>query len=460
MDFVSLNENQRINIIKKYISNFEETKEKMQESFNYYDYIQDIDKKQRLVIGEDGKLERVNNLPNNKIKDNQFAKVVDQKVSYLFSLPPIIKAEDKNYQYEIQKLYNKRFTRTINKVGLDSILYGITWLYVYLEDNKFKYDLIDSKEVIPIWKDNKHEKLDAVIRNYCVNEIKDGEVVNVIKVKLFTDDLVFSYRLEEGVNYVLESKNSYLKDEKGRDYSFGKIPFIYFKSNNERPLLNRCKSLQDGINMILSNFQDNMLEDKRSAILVLKNYDGENLGEFRQNLAQYGAVKVRDTADGRGGLDALEVNVNSDNYKLILQILKEKLIENCRGIDFKNDKTTQALNELNIKSMYTDIELDSNAMELEFSASLEHFESFYKQVNNIKTESVSTINFKRNIMVNDESTVSMIRNSVGIVSNETLLSVHPFVDNVSEELEKIKEQDKEKIGQEFIIATNKGSHYE
>lgn len=451
MDLINLDENKRLEIIKKYIQDFEDTKEKMTESFKYYDYEQDIDKKQRLVIGKDGKLERLSNLPNNKIKDNQFAKVVDQKVNYLFSLPPTIKAEDKNYQDELQKLYNRRFTRTLNKTALDSIIYGISWWYLYIDNNELKYELIDAKEVVPIWKDNKHEKLEAVIRVYTVNEIEDGKMKQITKIKLFTDDIVFSYRLEDGFNYVLESKNSYLQDELGNNYSFGKIPFIYFKSNNERPLLKRCKSLQDGINTILSNFQDNMLEDKRSSILVIKNYDGEDLGEFRQNLSQYGAVKVRDASDGRGGVDALEVSVNSENYKLILQILKEKLIENCRGIDFKNDRTTNAPNELNIKSMYTDIELDANAMELEFTASLEHLEEFYKQVNNIKTDEVSKVNFKRNIMVNDESTINMIRNSLGIVSDETLLAVHPFVDNVVEEMKKVKAQEKEDLQQEFII---------
>ena len=61
----------------------------------------------------------------------------------------------------------------------------------------------------------------------------------------------------------------------------------------EQPLLNRVKSLQDGLNMLMSDFMNNMQEDSRNTILVIKNYDGENLGEYRRNLATYGAVKVR-----------------------------------------------------------------------------------------------------------------------------------------------------------------------
>ena len=36
-----------------------------------------------------------------------------------------------------------------------------------------------------------------------------------------------------------------------------------------------------------------MEEDIHTTILVIKNYDGEDLGTFRRNLATYGAIKVR-----------------------------------------------------------------------------------------------------------------------------------------------------------------------
>ena len=48
-----------------------------------------------------------------------------------------------------------------------------------------------------------------------------------------------------------------------------------------------------------------MEEDPRNTILVLKNYDGENLGEFRQNLSTYGAVKVRTIDGAMGGVETL-----------------------------------------------------------------------------------------------------------------------------------------------------------
>ena len=47
----------------------------------------EILKRKRTVIGEGGKIETVDNLPNNKLVDNQYGKIVDQKNNYLFSKP-------------------------------------------------------------------------------------------------------------------------------------------------------------------------------------------------------------------------------------------------------------------------------------------------------------------------------------------------------------------------------------
>ena len=305
---------------------------------------------------------------------------------------------------------------------------------------------MDSTEIIPIWQDRNHESLDAIIRVYQTEEYKDGNIKMIDKVALYTKDDVRIYLRDK--DYTEIKEEGYLEKD-GLRYSFGEIPFIYFKSNSsEMPLLKRVKSLQDAINAILSNYYDNMLEDPRNTIMILKNYDGQDLGEFRQKLAQYGAVKVSTGVDGADGdVNTLEVNVNSENYRLILDLLKEKLIENAMGFDMKSDKTSNAPNELNIKSMYSDMELDANQTALEFTASLEHLERFLKLIKNIKDDKlISTTEFKRNLMVNDEATINMIIQSEGLLSKKTLLSHHPFVDNVDEEIKAIDDEDSIEMG--------------
>lgn len=446
MDITKFKKEELVKYIDAKIAEFQLKKEEMQESIRYYNYEQDILLKKRWTIGKEGKMQSIENLPNARIIDNQYKKAVDQKVNYLFSQLPSIKCDDEKYQELVQDLYDNRFLRTLNKVALESYLCGISWLYISNDNGELSMTKMDSTEIIPIWQDRNHESLDAIIRVYQTEEYKDGNIKMIDKVALYTKDDVRIYLRDK--DYTEIKEEGYLEKD-GLRYSFGEIPFVYFKSNSsEMPLLKRVKSLQDAINAILSNYYDNMLEDPRNTIMILKNYDGQDLGEFRQKLAQYGAVKVSTGVDGADGdVNTLEVNVNSENYRLILDLLKEKLIENAMAFDMKSDKTSNAPNELNIKSMYSDMELDANQTALEFTASLEHLERFLKLIKNIKDDKlISTTEFKRNLMVNDEATINMIIQSEGLLSKKTLLSHHPFVDDVDEEIKAIDDEDSIEMG--------------
>ena len=88
--------------------------------------------------------------------------------------------------------------------------------------------------------------------------------------------------------------------------------------------------------------------------------------EFR-NLAEVGAVKVK----GDGGVESLSIEVNSENYTAMLKIFKDAIIENGRGFNAKDDRLGSNPNEMNIQSMYADIDLDAAGMETEFKAGLE-----------------------------------------------------------------------------------------
>ena len=96
-------------------------------------------------------------------------------------------------------------------------------------------------------------------------------------------------------------------------------------------------------------WQDQMQEDPRNTIMVLVNYDGENLGEFRRNLATYGAVKVRSDSSGGGDVRTLQIEVNAENYQTLVAQFKKAIIENCMGYDAKDDRLGGNANEMNIK---------------------------------------------------------------------------------------------------------------
>jgi SPP1 family phage portal protein len=187
-----------------------------------------------------------------------------------------------------------------------------------------------------------------------------------------------------------------------------------------------------------------MEEDPRSTILVLKNYDGTNIPEFRQNLATYGVIKVT-TVDGvQGGVETLNVEVNAANYQAILMQLKRAIVENGRGFDAKEERMDGDPNQMNIESMYTDIDLDVNAMETEFQAGFEELKWFLDQYlihtgNPDYTEEEVEFVFNRDIFINEDAKIENCVKSVGILSNKTILSRHPWVTNLKHELKQIEE---------------------
>ena len=426
----------------------------------YYNGNHDIMHRRRTIIGEDGKLQEVENLPNNKVIDNQYAKIVDQKVNYLLAKPPTFETENKMYGELLKEVFNNRFLRTLRNIGEDSLNEGLAWLHPYYnEQGEFCFKRFPAYEILPFWKDADHTILDLAVRLYLVEGYEGSNKVTIEKVEVYSTNGVERYIIKNN-NLIPDVDNpsaSYIitMDEKGNEkaYNWSKIPLIPFKYNNkEIPLICRVKSLQDGINTILSDFQNNMQEDARNTILVLHNYDGTNLGEFRRNLAQYGVVKVK-TVDGAGGdLKTLTVEVNSENYKSILELFKKALIENGRGFDAKDDRMSGNPNQMNIQSMYSDIDLDANGMETEYQASFEELLWFINVhlantgQGNFEKEKVKII-FNRDVLINESESIANCKNSVGILSDETIVSQHPWTSDVQTELKRLEEQKQADIEQ-------------
>lgn len=411
----------------------------------YYDGDHDILRRERKVIGADGTLVTINNVANNRLVDNIYRKLVDQKTNYVLGKPITIATEEDEYLKELSKVFNKKVHRQLRVLARYAVNGGIAWLYPYYDENKhFRVAIYPSHEICPIWMDKSHTELGGALRYY-KEEIfdKNGGTKLVEHVDLYTTEGItrFEYRgsslipLENGfVGYMT------LGDQ---TLAWERMPLIPFKYNDtETPLIRNVKCLQDSLNQVLSDFQNNMEEDPRSTILVLKNYDGTNIPEFRQNLATYGVIKVT-TVDGvQGGVETLNVEVNAANYQAILMQLKRAIVENGRGFDAKEERMDGDPNQMNIESMYTDIDLDVNAMETEFQAGFEELKWFIDQylVHQGKadyTEDDVEFVFNRDIFINEDAKIENCVKSVGIISNKTILTRHPWVTNVEHEMSQI-----------------------
>lgn len=423
----------------------------------YFQGFHDILSRKRTAIGDDGELTEVKNLPNNRVVDNQYRKMVTQKANYLCGQPLTFQTENTAFADALKDVLGKKFNRLMKNVAKDSLNEGIVWLFPTFDDDgclifkKFK-----GHEMIPGWRDADHTILDYCIRLYSMISYEQEDEKIVEKVEVFDDSGIWYFELDGGeLTPEPPFHESYIMVDGVHPFNWTRIPLIPFKrDSDEIPLIRNVKALQDGLNSILSNFENNMEEDARNTILILVNYDGENLGEFRRNLAQYGAVKVRTVDGAAGDLKTLEIEVNGENYKTILEIFKKAIIENAMGYDAKDDRITGEPNQMNIQSMYNDVDLDANDMETEYQAALDELMWFVRcHLANIGVGDFEGVDleiiFNRDLPMVESEVISNIKMSVGLLSDETLIAQHPWVDDPKKELERVKAQREAELEQVY-----------
>lgn len=450
--------------IKKWLKSPERAKQLEGEA--YYDGEQTILKRKRTAIGENGKLEEVENLPNNRIVDNQYAKMVDQKANYLCGRPFIFDVQNKDFGKALSKVFTSNLRRTIRIAAEKALTGGKVWAFPYYKStNELALSLFPAYEVLPFWADTAHTELDCAVHFFPVYVYNGkGEENIVYKVEVIHGGGLDRFVWEDG-SLVYDNdapSGSYItvtdpKSGEEKGYNWERLPLICFKANHrEIPLLCRVKCLQDALNLMLSNFVNDMEEDPRNTILIIHNYDGENLGEFRRNLATYGAVKVRSFEGSNGGVDTLQIEVNAENYKAVMEMLKKAIIENAKGYDAKDERMSGTPNQMNIRSMYSDIDLDANSMETEFQAAFDELLWFVRVhlantgVGDFTNEDVTVV-FNRDILINETEAIDSFVKQGGRLSNETLVKQHPWVDDPEEEMERIAGED-EKKAQEALAA--------
>lgn len=409
----------------------------------YYRGDHDILKKKRMGIGQDGEEIELKNLPNNRKVDNQYAKMVDQKTNYLLGQPITFDCDDENYVASLKKIFNKRFHKTLKSLGEDCMNGGISWLYPYYSENKLKFKRFAAHEILPFWLDTDHTELAMAVRYYIEEDPQNIDRI-IEKVEVYTKNGIDFYTFENNRLHPDGAKphENYITVS-GSGYNWEKIPLIAFKLNaKEIPLIKCCKNLQDGINEIISTFKNNMEEDARNTILVLENYEGEDLGEFRKNVAQFGVIKVGSVDGARGDVRTLKIEVNAANYESILKVFKKALIDNCKGYDFSELRTGGSPNQMNIKSIYSDIDLDANEMELEFQCAFEELLWFVNQSLGYSDIDVDVI-FNRDGVVNETEIMKMLVSAGVKISNRTLLAQVPFIDDIEDELKEVEKETQE-----------------
>lgn len=458
------------NRILRMISDFEMSEEKklMEIGERYYRVDNDIKNRKITRKMSNGKIVEETYKANNKLAHAKYKNMVDEKISYLLSNPVTYKTdtEDKNDTYIkiLKDVLGKHFQYQLSSIGYEASNKGIGWLHVYINsEGLLKMMVIPSEQCIPLWKDRTHTELDMMVRVYHTYTWEYDEKKKITNVEVWTENDVTYYRLDGGLLIADYEKNndnggpvSHYKSENGW-CAWGKIPFIPFKNNRiELPDIAFVKSLLDGYDLGRSEAA-NYVQEVKNLIFILKGYGGTDIYEFMKQLNEDRVIPIDDVDDG--DVDALTPQMDITALKEHYEQLKRDIAEDGQSIIKDLDKFGNSPSGVALKFMYAGLDLKCNLMETEFKFGFEmllYFVDTYFEItgqgnfDNIEVEIV----FNRNMTINEQEMITNCNNSKGTVSEETILSHHPYVNDVEEEKRRLEsERAKNDPGWDEVVIT-------
>ena len=395
-----------------------------------------------------GKTTKYKDRSNTKIEHPILRKLVDQKANYLLSKPFSVESESMDYADALNELFDGRFRQQIKSFGKGAVKSGISWLAPYFEDSRLKWMRLPSTEVVPIWHDYEHTRLDAYIRVYSQVVYNGKNKKTIARVEWWDRQGVKKYKAPWPIVGAPVLEPDYDSDPgtnefshfeiDGQPYNWDAVPIVWCKYNEEElPLCYFIKDLIDDVNWQTSITAD-VLRDVAKFIFVLRNYGGQDIAQFTRDLYEALAIEV----EGDGGVDKLEPSLNIDAVMAFLEKNRRDLFDYGSGVDTKDPDLGNASGTA-INFRYMGLDTDCTALGAELQGAFENMKVFLDAALAIAGKGDFTgdsfhVTFNADMPVNEADIIANIRSSDGIISRYTQLANHPWVDDVEEELQRIQ----------------------
>ncbi|WP_071131355.1 phage portal protein [Enterococcus timonensis] len=422
----------------------------------YYENRNDI-LRQRNPLAE--KLEKQQDPANpmrnadNRISHPWHQLLLDQKAAYTMTVPPLFDVDDEKMNDEIVKLLGDRYANIAKDLCVKAGNAGVAWLHVWIDEKTrfFKYAIVDSKQIIPIYSKRLDKELIGVMRVYeeydeagdtlQVYEIwNERECQTYSKKKAAIFDEIKEHQMFSEIDLstgeIVGASNAFKHD-------WGKVPFIPFRNNpSEMRDLTRYKKLIDVYDKVYSGFV-NDLDDVQEIIFVLTNYGGQDKETFLSDLKKYKMVKVDDDGDAKSGVNTLAIDIPIEARAKILEITREAIFTHGQGVDPQKN-IGQNNSGAALKYMYSLLELKASMLETEFRAGFAELIRFILKYENHDADVTVKQTWTRSAINNDLELADIVAKLAPNTSQENIAKSNPLVEDWETEianLEKEKAQD-------------------
>lgn len=377
---------------------------------------------------------------DNRIAHNFHQLLVDEKVAYMFTYPILIDVDDNEAINErVDDVLGQEFTRKMKDLGVEASNTGCGWLHYWAnEKNEFKYEKVESEQIIPFYSDDLERELIEVLRTYKVVEYDDNlTAIEFIVVEDWTKDTFDQYKFR----YTIDGQDE--SQLKGIRHNFGRVPFIPFANNSDETSdLIKYKDLVDLYDRVVSGYA-NDIEDIQEVMWIVTNYDGKS-GDFLKDIKKYKTIFLEDDGDGgKGDVKTLSVEIPVDARNSLLELLKKQIYESGQGLQQDNENFGNA-SGVALKFFYRKLELKAGLLETEFRESINKLVEAILDFYHLPHKKISQV-WSRNMIASDLETSQIATQSVGIIPEKLILQNHPWVDDVDEAERLLEEEEKSKM---------------
>ena len=104
---------------------------------------------------------------DNRIPANFYNILVNQKAAYLFTDPPVFDTGSEGVNKAVQEALGDSFSKICKDLCIKASNCTIAWLHYWEDTNgKFRFAVIDPKQIIPVWTDDLEKELSGILRVY------------------------------------------------------------------------------------------------------------------------------------------------------------------------------------------------------------------------------------------------------------------------------------------------------
>lgn len=402
---------------------------------------------------------------DNRIPFNFHGLLVNQKAAYMFTAPPLFDLGSKKANKALQAFLGDKYPKICKDLCIAASNATVGWIHVWKKaGGAYNYAVVPSEQIVPIWSKSLEKKLLAVFRIYPDIDEETGD--HYVIYEYWTDTECHAYRLKAGDEIEnLMPHRMFMVDpvlcEVSEQYThgIGEVPFFAFSNNNIGTNdLKNIKPLIDTYCKVFSGFA-NDLEDIQEVIFVLTNYGGADLNEFLSDLKYYKTIKVDSDGDGdRSGVSTLTIDLPVEAREKLLEITRKCIFEQGQGID-PDPQNFGNSSGVALSFLYSLMELKAGLQETEFRPSFGRFIRCVCRLLNLPIKDDTIIQtWTRTSVRNDQELASIAVQSKGIISDETIIKNHPWVEDAEKEKQQLEAQEEDELEKagEYQDAFGKG----